>query len=401
MTAPTNLLAPDIRRDPYPTYAALREGPPVRVEPGGVWAITRYEDVQAALKQSERFSSAAFEALYKPPWLPHNPLGDSLITRDGAAHAKLRTLVSRAFTPRGIARLEPRIRELAIECAEQLRGHEKLDFIAEFACKFPAQVIAELLGLDPALHLEFRRWVDDISSISPVPPPDEVADRIRTTVGLLETYLREVVDAHRRVPKDDLVGDLMNAELDGVALTDEDLVAFLFILLPAGFETTRHFFANMALVFAERPDELSALQSTPGTIPAFVEELLRHAPPIHGLFRMTTEDVVIAGQTIPAHSMVWLLIGAANHDDARFVEASRFDLARKSQGGLAFGHGAHFCLGAPLARLEARIGIEELIARYQRFERSADEIIWNLVPTVRGPNQLWMRVTEAEPAAAP
>jgi len=389
-----DLFASAIRNDPYPAYAELRRSAPQRVEPGGVWAVSRYQDVQYALKHPELFSSAGFEALYKPAWLPHNPLADSLLTREGESHAKLRALVSRAFTPRSLARIEPRIEAIARELVARLPADTEIDFIDELAVPFPARVIAEVLGVDPALHHEFRRWVDDIASISPLPPPPEVAERIRGTVAALEGYLRGVVDAHRRVPSDDMVGDLIDATIDGTALTDEELVAFLFILLPAGFETTRHFFANAILAFVDHPDELAALRAEPERIPAFVEELLRHQPPVHGVFRLTTRDVEVGGQTIPAGSMVWLLIGAANRDDAQFADASRFDTSHDSQGGLAFGHGAHFCLGAPLARMEARVGLAALLSRFRGFERVDRDISWNLVPTVRGPNALRVRLRE-------
>jgi cytochrome P450 len=396
MSPPIDLFDPEIRRNPYSAYAELlRSAAPQRVEPGGLWAISRHEDVQHALKHPELFSSSGFEALYRPSWLPHNPLADSLLARDGESHAKLRALVSRAFTPRSLARLEPRIREIAAECVEHLHTRGEADFIADFAVVYPARVIAEVVGVDPALHGEFRRWVDDIASISPVPPPEQVAARIRGTVAQFEGYLREVVEARRREPGDDMVSDLLAASIDGAALTDAELIAFLFVLLPAGFETTRHFFANAMLAFLERPADFAALRADPRQIQPWVEELLRHDPPAHGVLRLTTQDVDVGGQPIPAGSMVLLLLGAANRDEARFPEASRFDPTRDSQAGLAFGHGAHFCLGAPLARLEARIGLEALAGRFEGFERMPGEITWNLVPTVRGPNELPIRVRTA------
>jgi cytochrome P450 len=393
MSQPIDLFDPAVRRDPYPTYAELRRtGIPQRVEPGGMWAVSRHEDVQLALKHPELFASAGFGALYRPSWLPHNPLADSLLAQDGASHAKLRVLVSRAFTPRSLARIEPRIRVIAGQCAEQLCDRVEAEFIAEFAVVFPARVIAEILGLDPALHEKFRHWVDDIASITPIPPPEAVAERIRGTVLAFEGYLREVVGARRCAPGDDMVSDLLEAEIDGVALSDDEIVAFLFLLLPAGFETTRHFFANAMLAFLERPTDFAALRADPQQIPAFVEELLRHDPPVHAVFRLATQEVEMGGQRIPAGSLVLLLLGAANRDDAQFADAGRFDATRDSQAGMAFGHGVHFCLGAPLARMEARIGIEALAARFRGFERMPGEISWNLVPTVRGPNELPIRM---------
>lgn len=391
-----NLFSTEIRKDPYPTYAVLRRSDaPQQVEPGGLWAISRHDDVQFALKHPELFSSAGFEALYKPTWLPHNPLADSLITKDGDAHAKLRALVSRAFTARSIARLEPRVRAIAAESTERLKTLGEADFIAEFAALFPARVIAEILGIDPELHRDFRRWTDDIAAIAPVPPSDEFAASVRRTLAEMESYLRETVAERKRAPREDMVSDLLRAEVDGQALCDEEIIAFLFILLPAGFETTRHFFANAMFAFLDRPGDYAALRADHARIPKFVEELLRHDPPVHGVLRLLTRDVEVGGVMLPRGAMVLLLLGSANRDDARFADARRFDAERESQAGMAFGHGVHFCLGAPLARLEARIGIEALAARFRGFERLPGEITWNLVPTVRGPNELPVRFLSA------
>jgi cytochrome P450 len=386
-----NLFLPEVRRDPYPTYQALRAAPPQQVEPGGLWAISRYEDALFALKHPEIFSSAGFEALYKPAWLPHNPLADSLFTMDGPAHTKLRALVARAFAPKSMARLEPRVRTIAAECAEALLGCEECDFVERFSVAFPARVIAEILGLDPALHARFREWTDHIASISPVPPPEEIADAIRGTVTTMERYLREVVAARRAAPADDIVSDLITAEVDGATLTDEEIVAFLFLLLPAGFETTRHTLANIMLAFLDRPADFEALRADRSRIAGFVEESLRHDPPVHAVVRLITQDVELSGAKLPAGGMAMILIGATGRDGAQHADPERFDMTRESTNLLSFGHGAHYCLGAALARLEARIGIEELAARFRGFERAPGEVTWNMVPTVRGPNNLPIR----------
>lgn len=391
MSERINLFTPDVRRDPYPTYETLRDAPPQQVEPGGLWAISRHEDVLFALKHPELFSSAGFEALYKPSWLPHNPLADSLFTKDGHGHARLRALVQRAFSPRSTARLEPRIRAIAAECAEDLRGCAECDYVERFAVAFPARVIAELLGVDPALHRRFREWTDHIASISPVPPPEEVAQAIRATVATMETYLKEVIAARRAAPAEDLVSELIVADVEGTHLTDDELVAFLFILLPAGFETTRHMLASVLLAFLDRPADFDALRADRTLIPGFVEEILRHDPPVHALFRVITQDVDLGGRRLPAGSMAMLLLGATGRDRAQHADPDRFDVKRENAGLLAFGHGAHYCLGAALARLEARIGIEELAARFRGFERAPGPVTWNFVPTVRGPNSLPIR----------
>lgn len=391
MLNPVNLLSPDVRRDPFPTYEQLRAQAPQRVEPGGIWALSRYEDVLHALKHPELFSSAGFGALYQPSWLPPNPLADSLFTKDGPDHAKLRGLVSRAFSPKNIQMIEPRIRQIAHECASDLLTGDSCDFIERFAVPFPARVIAEILGLDPALHKEFRQWVDDIAMISPVPPPDDLAKSICNTVVTMERYLKEVVAARRRSPGEDMVTDLVEASVDGHRLTDEEIVSFLFLLLPAGFETTRHLFAHIMMGFLDRPGDLEKLRADRSIIPEYVEEVLRYQPSVHGIFRLTTQDVEIGGVTIPQGSMTVLLVGAALRDQAQYPGADHFDVKRSHEIALPFGYGAHFCMGAPLARREARIGIEQFVERFRGFERGPGEVTWNFVPTVRGPNVLPIR----------
>lgn len=400
MQEPINIFAPDVRSNPYPSYARLRLGGPVQqVQPGGFWAVSRVQDVEYVLKNPQLFTSG-FEPVFKPAWLPHNPLGDSLVTKDGPGHAKLRALVSRAFTPRAIARLEPRIRAVCVEVAEHLAAVQEGDFIEELCAPLPARVIADIVGLDRGLHREFRRWVGHLAAVSPIYPGDEAADAIRGSIREMEGYLKEVLAARRKAPADDTVGDLIAAEIDGNVLTDEEIISFLFLMVAAGFETTMHFFSNAMLDFDRRPEAFTRLREDPAQIPAYVEELLRKEPPVHSVMRLTATDLELGGARLPPGSMVMVLLASANHDDSRFAEPDRFDAARGSQAGLTFGHGAHFCLGAPLARLEARLMLEELAARFVRFEKLPGEIEWNIAVHVRGPVALPFRAIPAPAAPA-
>lgn len=390
-----NIFDPEVRADPFPSYARMRMDAPVQqVEPGGFWAVTRAEDVEYVLKNPKLFTSG-FEPLFKPAWLPHNPLGDSLVTKEGPAHAKLRALVSRAFAPRPLARLETRIRAVCIEVAEHLAAVREGDFIDALCARLPGWVIAEILGLDRSLVSEFKRWVGHLAIVSPVYPGDEVAEAVRTTIRELDGYFREVVAARRLEPRDDTVSDLIAAEVDGAALTDEELVSFLFLMLAAGFETTMHFFSLALLDFDRRPEAFARLRDDPRQIPAYVEELLRREPPVHGVFRLTAEDTELGGVKLPRGSMVMVLLASANRDAARFAEPDRFDAARGAGAGFTFGHGIHFCLGAALARLEARIMLEELAARFVRFEKLPGEVRWNYALHVRGPATLPFRAIPA------
>ena len=392
MPEPLNLLAPDVRANPYPDYARMRrEGPVQQVEPGGFWAVSRAEDIEHVLKHPQIFSSAGFEPIFKPAWLGHNPLGDSMVTKDGPAHTKLRALVSRAFTPRAMARLEPRVRALCVEVADRLAALQEGDFVDELCARLPALVIADILGLDRKLTSELKRWIGHLAIVSPVYPGDELADAIRATVRELEGHLVQAIAARRSAPQGDTVSELLAAEVDGHVLADEEILAVLFLLLSAGFETTAHFFSHALIDFDRRPEVFTRLREDRTLIPAYVEELLRTEPPVHNLFRLTAVDTELGGVQLPRGSMVTLLLASANRDAARFAEPDRFDAARTSAGGYAFGHGIHFCLGASLARLEARLMLEELAARFVRFEKLPGEIRWNFAVHVRGPVALPFR----------
>jgi hypothetical protein len=387
-----NLLLPEVRANPYPMYAQMRRTSPVcQVEPGGIWAAARYKDVAFILKNPEIFSSGGFQALLKPAWLPHNPIGDSILVMDPPAHTKLRGLVSRAFSPRNLPRMELRVRALADELADRLEALGEADFMAEFAEPLPARMIGEILGLDASLHRSFKKWGAHLAAITPAMPDEELATAIRTSIGEMERYLREVLEARRRKPGDDMVSDLVRAEIDGAALTDAEIIAFLFLLLPAGFETTTNLLANTMLTLIDHPDTFARVRADRTLVPAFIEEVLRYDPPVHGVPRMTTTDVELGGVTVPAGSMIVCLIGSANRDEDQFPDPDRFDLERDSQGGIAFGHGIHFCLGVSLARMEGRIGLEALLSRFQGFSRLPGSVAWSQTLTVRGPTTLPLR----------
>lgn len=398
MNEPDNvdLFASEVRGDPYPTYARLRHDAPVRrIESMGVWAVSRYRDVEQVLKNPQVFSSAGFQALLQPSWLPHNPIGASILAKDGPEHAKLRALQSRAFSPRAIARLEVRVREFAAELADRMSTLGEMDFVAEFCAPLPGQVIAEILGVEPGLHREFRRWASHLVMVTPIYPGDELAAAIRTTLSELVGYLQEVLAARRITPQDDTVSDLLRTEIDGRLLTEDEIISFLCLLLVAGFETTMHLLATMMIGFIQRPDDIAKLRADRSLIPAYAEEALRKEPPVHAVLRRTLAEADIDGVTVPAGAMVLVLLGSANHDESQFAEPERFDMTRGSKSALCFGHGAHFCLGAPLARLEARVAIEELITRFRGFELLPGELEWNVALTVRGPVVLPIRVRPA------
>ncbi|KYF69461.1 cytochrome P450 [Sorangium cellulosum] len=394
MNRPIDVLAPEFRANPYPVYAEMRRASPVcQVEPGGMWLATRYDDVLFILKTPGVFSSEGFKATLEPPWVGYNPLGNSMIALDPPSHTRLRALIHRAFGAATVARMAPRLHAVAAELADGLAG--EVDFVEALANPLPAFAIGEILGFDHALRADFRRWSDDIATIMPEPLDPEQARRVRTTIADLTRYMMAVIEQRRRAPTDDPVSDLVRAEVDGQRLTDAEIVEFLFLLLIAGLETTTHLLGNSLLFLADHPDMMERLRADPALIPLFVEEMLRFDGPIHMVPRITTTEVAISGVTVPRGALLLPVLASANRDEKRFKDPDRFDLHRGAQGALPFGHGIHFCIGAALARLEARATVEAVIARYQRIERVPGEIRYNHVFTIRGPVALPLRFIPA------
>jgi cytochrome P450 len=396
MTKRIHFMHPHFRANPFPIYAEMRRNNPVcQVDPGGMWAVTRYADVQLVLKNPQMFSSAGFRAAMVPPWLEQNPFAESLVVMDPPEHTKLRNLVNRAFGPRGIAWIEPRIQSLASELSARLSTHKEADFVAEFAIPLPSEVIGEILGVDSSLRANFRHWVSDLATITPsIPRPSRIGS-VTTTISTMQHYIGEVIEARRREPADDMVTELIQSQIDGQSLTDREIMAFLCLLLAAGLETTVHLLSNSLRILIERPGDFARLKANPSLIPSFIEEVLRYEPPVHCILRQTTSKVAIAGITLPKDAIVLVSLASANRDESQFPDADSFNLDRGSQGGTAFGHGIHFCIGAALARLEARIGLESLLARFTSFERVSSEIEWNPSLLARGAMSLPLRLLAA------
>jgi cytochrome P450 len=380
MSGRVNLLLPEVRANPYPTYAELRRTAPVcQVDPQGWWVLTRHEDVQAAFKNPRVFSSTGMGVATRPAWLGSNPFSDSMIALDPPDHTRLRGIVNRAFGPTGLGRLEPRVRAFAHGIVERLPAGKPVDFVEHFSLPLPASVIGELIGLEPSLHARFKRWADDLTTITGTAPGDtRRQEEIRQTVREAKQYMAEVVASRRREPREDMVTDLLDVRVDGQALTDDELMSFQFLLLVGGLETTIHLLNHSVRILMERPEVLARLRADRSLIPRFIEEVLRFEPPVHGIVRIATQETQVAGVTLPAGARVLLLLGSANHDEARFPRGDDFELEREGDNNLPFGHGIHFCLGAPLARLEATLAINLLLERLPRLRFAVDpaELRW-------------------------
>ncbi len=394
--------SPEVVANPFPYYARLREQAPVHPVEKRLWAVSRYEDVSTVLR-SPAFSASATRLMMMGGLESRmqadeatlreerrrvqrelglgSPLGteegwneDSLISLDPPQHEVVRNIVNRGFTPRRIARLAPRIREIADGLVNDIlaRG-EELDLTADISTPLPVLVMAELLGVDAADAVDFKRWSDVvISGITGDMAVEGPAPLLRT-LDELARYFLEVVEQRRREPRDDLISVLIAAE-DSATLSPVETVNFAILLLSAGNETTMHLIDNAVLALLDHPEQYQKVVADPSLVPRLVEETLRWDGPVQQAFREATRDVEIAGTLIPKGDIAITLFGSANRDERQFPDGERFDIFRDTQGHMGFGFGVHFCLGASLARLEAQIALETLLTRLPNLRRGSAEI---------------------------
>jgi cytochrome P450 len=361
-----------LHEDPYPTYARLRaEAPLYRNAEQDFWALSRYDDVAAAFRDHRRLSSANGVSLDPAAWGPHAHKTMSFLALDDPRHARLRALVSRGFTPRRVTGLEPRIRELARRHLRPALERGEFDFVADFAGRFPMDVISELMGVPEADRDELRRLADTVmhreDGVLDVPPA-----AMEASLHLVEYYAGMLAERrHRRT--DDLTSALLDAEIDGDRLADDEIIAFLFLMVVAGNETTTKLLANAVYWAWRHPDQLAKPLADPARVPDWVEETLRYDTSSQMLARTVTEDLDLHGRTVPAGARMLLLVGSANRDHRAFPDPDRYNLDRDTTAQLvSFGGGPHFCLGAHLARLEARIALTELVDRVAGYDVDAD-----------------------------
>ena len=391
MSTRYQLLSPELKANPYPAYAEMRRSAPVcQVDPGGMWAVTRYDDVMHVLKNPQLFSSRGFGVATNPPWLGGNPFSDSMITLDPPQHGRLRMLVSRAFGAPAMARLESRVRAVAEQAVAELPMGQSVDLMPSYGLRIAASVIGDMMGLDPALYGRLKRWADLITGgVTTVRPEEEDRKQLaRDAVADLRRYFGELLDRRRQELGDGMVSDLLRARVDGVALTQDELISFLSLLLVGGIETVVHLMDSSILVLLERPELMARLRADRSLIPAFIEEVLRYEPPIHAAPRMTTEEVELGGVRLPKGAPLLAMLGSACHDETHFPEGDSFNMDRPGPQNLPFGYGAHFCLGAQLARMEGRLALEAFLNRVGRVERGPEPMTWHRTLVVRGPGSL-------------
>jgi len=385
-----NLLTSEVRADPYPVYAELRRNAPVsQVDPGGMWAVSRHDDVLYVLKNPQLFASEGFRQAYRPAWISNYPLADSALVMDPPRHTRLRALINRAFGVSVITRIAPFVRQLATRLVAAIPEGRSVDFVEHFATPMPMGVIGELLGLSPEVHPRLMHWAEHLATFTSIGPHDtEKQEAMRATVNEARGHFEQVLEVRRHNPGDNLVSDLLRARVEGESLSDTELLGFMFLLLIGGLETTLHLLSHAAHRLYLQPEVMTLLREQPLLIPRFIEEVLRHEPPVHGMIRLTTQEVELGGTRLPKGARVLTLMGSANRDESHFPNPDLFNLDRPGPQNLPFGHGIHFCLGSQLARLEARLAVEALLARFSRLTQGDAPVQWNSSLIVRGPAKL-------------
>ena len=387
-----NPLAPDALEDPYPLYHRLRAEDPVHQTPAGFWVLSRYDDVALVLRDA-RFGRRGFQQLiaarFAGPGFWH-----SMLLQDPPDHTRLRTLVSKAFTPRAIDGLRGRIESMVDALLDAAVDRGEMDLIGDLAYPLPASVISEMLGVPLEEREHLREWSADIArSLDAMIVSDpEVIARANAAGAAIHEYFERLVAERRRTPRADILSGLIAAEEAGDRLSTDELFATVILLFLAGHETTANLIGNGMLALLRHPAELARLRDDPALIESAVEELLRFDSPVQRVGRITTADVVIGDRTIPTGSLTMALLAAANRDPAYFPDPDRLDLARRDNRHLAFGSGIHFCLGAPLARLEGRIVFAALLRRCPGLALATERVEWRQTFALRGLTALPVRV---------
>src|SRR6201985_994532 len=365
----------DFHEDPYPYYKRLRDEEPLyHNEELGFWALSRHRDVLQGFRTSATLSNSEGVSLDPVSRGPHASKTMSFLAMDDPAHLRLRTLVSKGFTPRRIRELEARVTELAVqhldatlEKATSQNGGATVDYVVEFAGKLPMDVISELMGVPLADRGAIRAMADGVmhreDGVNDVP-----ASAIEASINLI-VYYQEMIAERRKKPTEDLTSALLAAEIDGDRLTDEEILGFMFLMVIAGNETTTKLLANAAFWGHKNPDQLTSVYADPSRVPLWVEETLRYDTSSQILARSVSGELTLYGTTIPEGDVLLLLPGSGHRDERAFDNPDDFVIGRDIGSKLlSFGSGAHFCLGAHLARMEARVALTELFKRIRGYE---------------------------------
>ena len=362
-----DIFSDEMRRNPFALYDQLRAtSPAFKVPPPfDAWMVFDYEGVKRVLNDHETFSSRVPAPRH---WF---------VFLDPPQHTKLRSLVARAFTPRVVAALEPRIQALTSDLLDAALAKEEMDLAEDFSVPLPMMVIAEMIGIPASDWLRFKRWSDVILKLSYTrsggPEAAQALAEFSAVTVEMNEYLTGMMAERRAHPGEDLLTRLIEAEVDGEKLSSEEILGFFQLLMVAGQETTTNLINNTVVCLLEHPGELARLRSMPELLPSAIEETLRYRSPIQWMMRTPKRDVELHGKTLSPGALVLPMIGSANRDPKQFPNASVFDITRQPNPHIAFGHGIHACIGAALSRMEARVALSQFLQRVKNFRRTTEE----------------------------
>ena len=394
----SNLLRPEVRANPYPFYAQLRSQDPVHWDEAmGFWVLTRYADVATAFNDP-RFSRAqglmgGFKRLSEAEQRIAEPVyhaySQSMPYTDPPYHTRLRALVNKAFTPRVVERMRPYIQNVVNDLLDSVEAKGQMDVIRDLAYPLPLVVIAEMLGLPTEDRQRLKKWSDDTFAIlGVVRHSPDLMEHAAHSMAEMAAYIISITRDRRLQPKEDLLTALVAVVDEGERLTQDELVANAGVLLAAGHETTSNLIGNGVLALLRHADQLQKLRDDPARAAATVEEAMRFDNPVQIVYRSAAEEIVMDGKRIGKGQLVNMILGAANRDPEQFSEPDRFDLTRDEGKHVGFGLGIHFCIGAPLARLEGQIAFTTLFRRFPNLRLAADALEWQEHPTFRGVKSL-------------
>ncbi|MFF1871475.1 cytochrome P450 [Streptomyces sp. CB03911] len=384
---------PRMRSDPYPFYARLREAEPVHRTPFGFWVISGFQEASQILRDPRVTS----EFHRDRRWAEHRGGWDSpvvedtrmwMLMLDGGAHRRIRGLVNPVFTARSVQDMRPRIAAILKKILDDMGAGEGIDLIDSLALPLPVTVICGLVGLPVEDREQCRKWTEAIGHVVDPALDEATQQTMNTSLVEFRAYIAEHLAKRRTEPQDDILTRLMLAEVDGERLSDDEVIANVLLLFNAGHETSVNLIGNGVLALLRHPDQLRKLRADPGLIEEGVDEFVRYDAPVQLVARITTADVEVGGQTIPAGSKVMVLLGAANRDPRRYENSEALDMTRTDIKPLAFGGGPHYCIGALLGKIEGRLVFTELLQRYRNISLTTEDVVWRPHVNFRGLSEL-------------
>src|SRR5215468_1146761 len=399
-----HLLEPEVLANPYPLYRRLREEDPVHWDPFlHSWVVTRYADVVRVLHEFSADRTPTPEQLTQMNLAAMNPIAAVMVKQmlfmDPPAHTRLRSLASSVFRPGRVEILRSQIQAIADQLIDRLQGSHHMEVLGDFAEPLPAIVTATLLGVPTSDHVQLKSWSADFAEMlgNFQHNPDRVP-KVRRSLEQLSEYLRATIEELRRRPRDGLVNCLLTAEINGDRLTEEEVIANSIVTMVGGQETTTNLIGNGILTLLRNPGQLTKLRQDPSLMPPAVEELLRYESPSQHTARMAPEDVMLGGRLIGKRQAVMAVMGAANRDPERFPDPDRLDIERKDNRHVAFGWAAHFCFGAPLARIEGQIAFDTMLRRLPQLELADASLTWRNNLGLRGLTALHVKFSQVLPS---